>query len=209
MAGDLFGDRINGGPLCPLWSDAMTQDQDHLAAASNGSHGGAWVPVTERMPASGVTVLACHTNRAGNVRRIRAEWAAAKTIESDAESEISEYDEAADCFYDPEGWYEKIDNWGDFRSVVVVEGEVTHWMPLPAPPQLNLGAAERERNPSVQANLARGLLWLAFVWNDHNFEAAHKEARRIAERAGIRSFEDANAWLEAAHAGAGAKGEGE
>lgn len=70
-------------------------------------------------------------------------------------------------------------------------------------------AAERERNPSVQANLARGLLWLAFVWNDHNFEAAHKEARRIAERAGIRSFEDANAWLEAAPAGAGAKGEGE
>ena len=70
-------------------------------------------------------------------------------------------------------------------------------------------AAERERNQSVQANLARGLLWLAFVWNDHNFEAAHKEARRIAERAGIRSFEDANAWLEAAPAGAGAKGEGE
>ena len=63
--------------------------------------------------------------------------------------------------------------------------------------------------PSVQANLARGLLWLAFVWNDHNFEAAHKEARRIAERAGIRSLEDANAWLEAAPAGAGAKGEGE
>ncbi len=111
-----------------------------LAAASNGSPGGAWVPVTERMPASGVTVLACYTNSAGNVRRIRAEWIAAKTIESDTDSEISEYDEATDCFYDPEGWYEKIDNWGDYSSVAVVEGEVTHWMPLPAPPQLNLGA---------------------------------------------------------------------
>ena len=118
----------------------MTQDQDHLAAASNGSPGGAWVPVTERMPASGVTVLACYTNSAGKVRRIRAEWVAAKTIESDADSEISEYDETTDCYYDPEGWYEKIDNWGDYSSVAVVEGEVTHWMPLPAPPQLNLGA---------------------------------------------------------------------
>ena len=61
-------------------------------------------------------------------------------IESDDDSEISEYDEATDCCYTPEGWYEKIDNWGDYSSVAVVEGEVTHWMPLPAPPQLNLGA---------------------------------------------------------------------
>lgn len=94
----------------------------------------AWVACAERMPASGVTVLACYTNSAGNVRRIRAEWVAAKTIESDADSEISEYDEATDCYYDPEGWYEKIDNWGDYSSVAVVEGEITHWMPLPAAP---------------------------------------------------------------------------
>lgn len=118
----------------------MNKDHGHVAAASEGSPNNTWVPVTERMPASGVTVLACYTNSAGNVRRIRAEWTAAKTIESDAESEISEYDEATDCFYDPEGWYEKIDNWMDYSSVAVVNGEVTHWMPLPAPPQLNLGA---------------------------------------------------------------------
>lgn len=94
----------------------------------------AWVPVAERMPKSGVTVLACYTNRYGNVRRIRAEWVAAKTIESDGDCEIGEYDEATDCCYDPEGWYEKIDNWDDYSSVVVNEGEVTHWMALPAPP---------------------------------------------------------------------------
>ena len=125
----------------------MTQDQDHLAAASNGSPGGAWVPVTERMPASGVTVLACYTNSAGKVRRIRAEWVAAKTIESDADSEISEYDETTDCYYDPEGWYEKIDNWGDYSSVVVNEGEVTHWMPLPAHPDASPPPAQPPQNP--------------------------------------------------------------
>lgn len=102
----------------------------------------AWVACAERMPASGVTVLACYTNRAGNVRRIRAEWVAAKTIESDADSEISEYDEATDCYYDPEGWYEKIDNWGDYSRVAVVEGEITHWMPLPAAPHPAAKGAE-------------------------------------------------------------------
>ena len=94
-----------------------------------------WVACAERMPASGAPVLACYTNSAGKVRRIRAEWVAAKTIESDTDSEISEYDEATDCYYDPQGWYEKIDNWGEYSSVAVVEGEITHWMALPAAPQ--------------------------------------------------------------------------
>ena len=97
---------------------------------------GAWVPVTERMPDSGCVVLACYTNRAGKLRRIRAEWVAAKTQESGGDSDIGEYDEATDTYYDPQGWYERIDNWDDgFSAVGVSEGEVTHWMHLPDPPQ--------------------------------------------------------------------------
>lgn len=94
----------------------------------------AWVPVAERLPASGQTVIACYTNSAGNVRRIRAEWIADKSVEASSESDIGVYDEATDTYYDPEGWYEKIDNWGDYSSVAVVEGDITHWMPLPAAP---------------------------------------------------------------------------
>lgn len=97
---------------------------------------GAWVPVAERMPASGLPVLACYKNSHGNWRRIRAEWVAAKTQESGDNSDIGEYDEATDTYYDPQGWYERIDNWDDgFSAVGVNQGEVTHWMPLPAPPQ--------------------------------------------------------------------------
>lgn len=129
---------VPAAPAPAVDERTANSDSVDLAAASNGSPNNTWVPVTERMPASGVTVLACYTNSAGNVRRIRAEWTAAKTIESDAESEIGEYDEATDCFYDPEGWYEKIDNWLDYSSVAVVNGEVTHWMPLPAPPRFRL-----------------------------------------------------------------------
>ncbi len=55
--------------------------------------------------------------------------------------------------------------------------------------QLEARAAERDA-------LARRCLWLAFVWNDHNFGPAHLEARKEAESHGITSFEAANSWLE-------------
>jgi hypothetical protein len=95
-----------------------------------------WTPVSGRMPDSGVTVLVCYRNSLGKLRRIRAYWINAKTHESGSESEIGEYDENSDTYYDPEGWYEKIDNCGDYTAVAVCEGEVTHWMPLPEPPPM-------------------------------------------------------------------------
>ena len=95
---------------------------------------GAWVTTAERLPYSGQIVLACYRNHLGNWRRIRACWVAAQTNESSAESEIGEYDDASDTYYDPEGWYEKIDNWDDYSAVAVHQGEITHWMPMPAPP---------------------------------------------------------------------------
>lgn len=51
---------------------------------------------------------------------------------------------------------------------------------------------------NVRDELARRCLWLAFCWNDHNFEAAHICARKEAEKHGIASFDEANAWLAAA-----------
>ncbi len=43
---------------------------------------------------------------------------------------------------------------------------------------------------------ARGLMWLRFVWNDHNFEPMHKEAKRIVDALGVHSLEEAEAWME-------------
>lgn len=104
---------------------------------------GLWIPVTEIMPQSGWPVLACYRNRIGHWCVIRAEWVTAKTQESGSESDIGEYDEATDTYYDPEGWYERINNWDDgFSAVVVNEGEVSHWMPMPPPPQGATGARE-------------------------------------------------------------------
>ncbi len=93
-----------------------------------------WISVDQSMPQSGQTVLACYKNSAGNWRRIRAEWIAAKTSESGPESDIGEYDEESDTYYDPEGWYEKVNNWDEYSYIAVTEGDVSHWMPMPEPP---------------------------------------------------------------------------
>jgi hypothetical protein len=94
-----------------------------------------WIACSERMPESGVTVLACYVNANGKTRRIRAEWVAAKTREGNGEGDDLDlvYDEDADMLFWPEGWYEQIDNWPEYTAIVV-EGEITHWMPLPAAP---------------------------------------------------------------------------
>lgn len=46
--------------------------------------------------------------------------------------------------------------------------------------------------------LARRCLWIAYCWNDHNFEPANTYARTEAEKLGIQSFEHANEWLDKA-----------
>jgi hypothetical protein len=89
-----------------------------------------WVSVADEMPKSGRIVLALYDNELGNRRRIRAKWLAAKSEESTDESETSEYDEEADTYWLPEGWYECIDNWDDYSSVFV-HHTITHWTPLP------------------------------------------------------------------------------
>ncbi len=46
-------------------------------------------------------------------------------------------------------------------------------------------------------SLARRCLWIAYVWNDHNFQRRPDQyAREQAQDLGINSFEEANAWIE-------------
>jgi hypothetical protein len=93
-----------------------------------------WVAVTDRLPEG--TVLAYYTNSHGKGRRIRARYVKRFTQESeDIDNFDAQYNEDDDTYYDAEGWYELIDNWGDYSSVAVVEGEITHWRELPPPPK--------------------------------------------------------------------------
>lgn len=63
----------------------------------------------------------------------------------------------------------------------------------PAAPGVGLPAPCTE---AVYA-MARKLLWIAYVWNDHNFDHPHKIARKLAQEFGIGSFDQANGWLDA------------
>jgi hypothetical protein len=92
------------------------------------------VPVAERLPEPGRKVLAHYLNALGKPRTIIAEWVPAKTREDSPEGDLGEYDDETDLFYWPEGWYEQIENWDDFTALLVDEGEITHWQPLPRGP---------------------------------------------------------------------------
>ena len=92
-----------------------------------------WINVKDQMPTC--KVLATYKNSCGMNRIVVASYFNKFEEESSGDCEgWDEYDEATDCYYIPEGWYEQQDNWGEYASIHIHEGEVTHWMPLPEPP---------------------------------------------------------------------------
>ena len=90
------------------------------------------MPVSERLPESGVPVLICVLNSAGKARRLRAHYAAPKTIEAGSEDNgADEYDEETDTYWLRSGWYET----NEYEEVHWhVDDPVSHWTPLPAAP---------------------------------------------------------------------------
>ena len=99
-----------------------------------------WVPVTERLPETWEPVLAyCKygTRKDGYV--CCAFYVAPGTYEEDSDfswdyEALGNYNEEKDSYEIPAGWYERIHNWDDYGSVGIYSN-VTHWMPLPEPPE--------------------------------------------------------------------------
>jgi hypothetical protein len=122
--------------IIAFWSEHCAGDGDAgiLRLARFGCPAIEPVPVSERLPEPGTKVLAHYFNSHGKSRTVCARWIPAKfeTADSDAyDDDFLEYDEESDTFYWPEAWYEAIENWDDYGSVKINEGEVTHWQPLP------------------------------------------------------------------------------
>ena len=94
-----------------------------------------WMPI-ESAP-SAKPVLVAYRNRSDKWRIVKAVRLEQFQEECslDQEGDWFEYNEEKDAYFTPAGWYEQIDNWGDFSSVHIYEGSPSHWMPLPAPPQ--------------------------------------------------------------------------
>jgi len=79
------------------------------------------------------TGLVCYLTRHGKRRTVRAVHVGIKTVMYDGDDDDSgDYDEATGEYYLPAGWYERVEN-GDY-DYYPIDGTVTHFMPLPAPP---------------------------------------------------------------------------
>jgi hypothetical protein len=93
-----------------------------------------WINVSKELPDPSKKVLAHYKNDLGNGRTVVACYVPAKTRSGGYDEEFAEYDEDADEFYWPEGWYECIENWEELDCVNIYGGVVTHWRPLPESP---------------------------------------------------------------------------
>lgn len=117
-----------------------------------------WIPVDRQMPKSGQIVLALQKwDHSGKLGVIRAAWIAAKTEESSPESDIGEYDEATDTYYDPEGWYEQISHWDEISAAGVSGATIVAWMPLPDVLSASPAAPEGEKPDDSEQELMRAL----------------------------------------------------
>lgn len=99
-----------------------------------------WIPVAERLPEPETDVLAV-CNRNGYIFVIPAIYEDGKKLTRDSAWNWSDiycyglYDEEADDFYIPEGWWENRQFNPDDVYNNPVDCTVTHWMPLPEEPE--------------------------------------------------------------------------
>ena len=101
-----------------------------------------WIPVTERLPDTEDPVLAyCKYGTCEGGYVCCAFYVAPGTYEEDSDfswdyEALGDYNEEKDSWEIPAGWYERIHNWDDYGSVAIYD-TVTHWMPLPEPPEVS------------------------------------------------------------------------
>ena len=94
-----------------------------------------WVDCKKYMPAPGQLVLAFvpKFGEGAHSRRIRAQYAAEKTLAQHADADGGVYDDGTDTYYCEAGWYET----NGYEEIHwAVTDPVTHWTHLPDAPSV-------------------------------------------------------------------------
>lgn len=96
-----------------------------------------WTKVSDLPPEPGKAVFVFYKNSHGEGRQIKAYYLPKchSVFDGDHDFHEPDYHEDKDEYFFCEGWYEVIDNWDQFSSIMVTEGEVTHYRPLFAEPK--------------------------------------------------------------------------
>ena len=119
-------------------ADQIERDQKELAELREKMP--QWIPVTERLPEPETDVLAV-CNRNGYIFVVPVIYEDGKMLTRDSGWNWCEiycyglYDEEADDYYIPEGWWENRQFNPDDVYNNPIDCAVTHWMPLPEPPK--------------------------------------------------------------------------
>ena len=100
-----------------------------------------WIPVEERLPNAEIDVLAV-CNRNGYIFVVPAIYEDGKILTQDSKwnwcdiDSYGLYSEEADDYFVPEGWWENRQFNPDDVYNNLIDCAVTHWMPLPAGPEV-------------------------------------------------------------------------
>jgi|688.fasta_scaffold1653326_2 hypothetical protein len=98
----------------------MQEELERFAALVAAAEREAWMPI-DTAP-KGKIVLVYYRNRLGNGRTMRARYYLPETLDSDT----------TESGWADEGWYEESEA---YEYLMPLDGEPTHWMPLPSAPQ--------------------------------------------------------------------------
>jgi hypothetical protein len=119
----------NDGAIIDGYSFVCNDKHGHIDSYGNVTWSG-W-NTAETLPDSGIAVLAVVNDGISKPFVIRAMYAARHTLEPSHDYEDDcDYDEEEETYYCKEGWYEN--NCYEYTHYGV-DGEVTHWMPIPSP----------------------------------------------------------------------------
>ena len=115
-----------------FWWTNFVHYEEFLSELSSIKSVDRWIPVTEKLPENGRYVIWTYLNSYWKLRVIQCYYTRKWITEAwEDPYGFGEYDEEKDEYYIPEWWYEC--NETDEINYKT-EWEVTHWQPLPLPP---------------------------------------------------------------------------